>query len=147
MAQHEVELILLRQFASCLAMPIFIVDPMGTLLYYNEPAEAILGQRFSETGELSKEALATTFHPMDDDGRPLPIEQVPVIEALVKGEPVHKFMCLKGIDGVKRRIEATGFPLIGQDKKIIASVSIFWEVKANSSSDQAGQARIHETQS
>ena len=31
-------------------MPIFLVDTEGNLLYYNEPAEAILGRRFSETG-------------------------------------------------------------------------------------------------
>jgi len=44
MAQHEIEVILFRQLAASLAMPIFIVDPQGTLLYCNEPAELILGR-------------------------------------------------------------------------------------------------------
>ena len=35
MAHEEIEVILARQLASYLAMPIFIVDPQGTLLYYN----------------------------------------------------------------------------------------------------------------
>ncbi|MBW2374226.1 MAG: PAS domain-containing protein, partial [Deltaproteobacteria bacterium] len=40
----DVELILLRQLASQLAMPIIVVDPRGDLLYFNEAAEAILGR-------------------------------------------------------------------------------------------------------
>ena len=52
MAQKAVELILMRQLASCLAVPVFLVDPEGTLLYYNEPAERLLGRRYDETGEM-----------------------------------------------------------------------------------------------
>ena len=33
-------------------MPIFLVDPEGTLVYYNEPAERLLGYRYDETGEM-----------------------------------------------------------------------------------------------
>ena len=40
MAQQPIELILLKQVASQLALPIFLVNPGGDLLYYNEPAEA-----------------------------------------------------------------------------------------------------------
>jgi len=40
---NEIELILMKQVASYLATPIFLVDRAGTLLYYNEPAEALLG--------------------------------------------------------------------------------------------------------
>ena len=52
MAQKAVELILMRQLASYLAVPIFLVDPDGNLLYYNEPAERLLGRRYDETGEM-----------------------------------------------------------------------------------------------
>ena len=53
MAQKAIELILMRQLASSLAMPIFLVDASGNLLFYNEPAEQLLGSRFDETGEMS----------------------------------------------------------------------------------------------
>ena len=36
---YDVEIILMRQFASYLALPIFVVDPKGDLIYFNEPAE------------------------------------------------------------------------------------------------------------
>ncbi len=50
--QQEIEMILARQLASYLVMPIFVVDPAGTLVFYNEPAEPILGRRFDETGAM-----------------------------------------------------------------------------------------------
>jgi hypothetical protein len=39
MPQTSREVVLMRQLVSCLAMPILLVDPVGTLLFYNEPAE------------------------------------------------------------------------------------------------------------
>jgi hypothetical protein len=55
MAQQEIEVILIRQLASYLAMPMVIVNPVGTLLFYNEPAEELLAMRFEETGELTED--------------------------------------------------------------------------------------------
>ena len=66
MSQMPIELILLRQLAGFLVMPIFIVDKSGTLLFYNESAELILGRRFEETGALSKEELERIFKPTDE---------------------------------------------------------------------------------
>ena len=37
MSQKEIEVILARQLASYLALPVFIVDLEGTLLFYNDP--------------------------------------------------------------------------------------------------------------
>ena len=50
MAAYEIEIILNRQLADCLSIPVFITDTKGTLIYYNEPAEEILGKRYDETG-------------------------------------------------------------------------------------------------
>ena len=43
---HPIQIILTRQLATYLSVPLFLVDPKGNLLFYNEPAEAILGRRF-----------------------------------------------------------------------------------------------------
>jgi hypothetical protein len=42
-----------------LALPIFLVDPVGTLIIYNEPAEGLLGQRYDETGDMPLEERGT----------------------------------------------------------------------------------------
>ena len=51
-------------------MPLFLVDPKGDLLFYNEPAEAILGRRFEETGAMPAEVWASMFTPIDEQGSP-----------------------------------------------------------------------------
>src|SRR6266851_1201931 len=102
MAQYEIEVILLRQLASYLAMPIFIVDPHGTLVFYNEPAELILGKRFEETGEMSAEEWSTAFQPMDEEGRSLDPAKVPLRIAFESRRPTHGSLWIRGFDGVRR---------------------------------------------
>ncbi len=84
MPQRAVEIILMRQLASYLAMPIFIVDPAGTLVFYNEPAETILGRRFEETGEMPLEEWSTLFDLTAEDGSPIPLQARPLMIALQK---------------------------------------------------------------
>jgi PAS domain-containing protein len=67
--QQPVEMILLRQLASYLDTPIFVVDVAARLVYYNEPAEPLLGVRFDEVGVMEPEAWLAAFRPGDEKGR------------------------------------------------------------------------------
>jgi PAS domain-containing protein len=58
---YEIEIILNRQLADCLSMPVFITDTTGNLIFYNEPAEKVLGARFEDTGEMKAETWSTVF--------------------------------------------------------------------------------------
>jgi PAS domain-containing protein len=127
MAQKAVELILMRQLASYLAVPIFLVDPDGNLLYYNEPAERLLGRRYDETGEMPVTEWSTVFTPTAEDGTPVPPEQLPLSIALRKWHPAHRPLAIRGLDGVDRRIAVTAFPLEGQGRRRLGAVAIFWE--------------------
>jgi len=126
MPQREIEVILTRQLASYLALPIFIVDPDGTLVFYNEPAEAILGRRFEETGEMSAAEWATAFHPTDEEGDTLPSENLPLVVALTHRRPAHGSLWIHGFDHVRRHIEITAIPLVGQSNRFLGAVAIFW---------------------
>lgn len=128
MSQKEIEVILTRQLASYLAMPVFIVDPDGNLIFYNEPAEAILGRRFEETGAMSVDELATIFKPTDAAGVPLPAESLPIWIALRERCLAHGQLWIRGLDGVRRHIEAVAFPLIGYAERNLGAVVIFQEV-------------------
>ena len=81
MSQKEIEVILTRQLASYLAMPILIVDEEGDLLFYNEPTEAIIGRRFDKTGEMPREEWAITFKPTDKNGVLVLPEGLPLVIA------------------------------------------------------------------
>ena len=128
-SQKEIELILARQLASHLAMPIFIVDPQGNLIYYNEPAEIILGRRFEETGEMPVEQWSTIFKPTDETNKPLAPEALPLVIAVKQHRPAHRDMWIQGLDGVRRRIEVTAFPIDGQAERYLGALAIFWESK------------------
>lgn len=129
MAQKEIEVILGRHLASYLAMPIFIVDPDGNLLYYNEPAEAILGHRYNETGEMPLADWGTRFQPMDRDGNSLPPERLPLVIALTSKCPAHGSFWIRGTDNVMRYIEVSAFPLIGQANRYLGAMALFWETE------------------
>src|SRR5215467_14019415 len=113
MAQKEIEVILTRQLASYLALPVFIVNMEGTLVFYNEPAEAVLGRRYEESGEMPLEELAKIFKATDKKGVPLPPETLPIYRALKLGETSHCDFWIRGLDKVLRHIEVTAFPVVG----------------------------------
>jgi PAS domain-containing protein len=125
--QHDVEVILMKQVASYLAMPVFVVDLDGNLVYFNEPAESMLGLRYEETDELPMSKWSTIFNPTDEHGSPIPPGEVPLARALQERRPGHMEMWIKGLDGADRHISVTAFPLVGQHDRNLGAVAIFWE--------------------
>ena len=69
---QPIEIILMRELAGHLATPIFVVDTVGDLLFYNDPAERLLGSRFDETGMMPFAEWSTVFNPTDAQGMPIP---------------------------------------------------------------------------
>lgn len=129
MVQKEIEVILIRQLASYLAMPILIVDPMGTLLFYNEPAEQFLAMRFEETGEIPMDEWIDAVTLTDEHGTPIAPEARPVLIALHERRPAHREMWGQSRDGVRRHVEVTAFPLTGQAGRHLGAMAVFWEVQ------------------
>jgi PAS domain-containing protein len=130
MSQLSIEVILMRQLASYLAMPILLVDPAGTLLFYNEPAERLLGRRYEETGELPLAKWTRLFRLTTASGSPLALEARPLIIALRQHRAVHGAFGIHRRDGVTSQIEATAFPIEGQGGRQLGAVAIFWQTGA-----------------
>ncbi|HSF81585.1 MAG TPA: PAS domain-containing protein [Anaerolineales bacterium] len=128
MSQQEIEVILSRHLAEHLAMPIFIVDPEGNMLFYNEPAEAVLGIRYQDTGSMPASEWSTAFQPTDQDGTLIRPEELPLMLATMKRHPAHRRFWIRGLDGKQRQIELTAFPLIGQTDRYVGAIAIFWEI-------------------
>lgn len=127
MSQQEIEVILSRHLAEYLAMPIFLVNPDGDLVFYNEQAESILGKRYNETGPMPASEWSTAFHPVDEEGKPIPPEELPLMIAIREHRPAHKAFRIRGMDGEMRRIEVTALPLLGQGNRFLGGIAIFWE--------------------
>ena len=130
MPQQPIELILTRQWASYLAVPVWVMGENGDLLYYNESAESVLGRRFDEAGEMPGAELASIFQTTAEDGSPLQSEELPINIALLKRRPASLRHRIRGLDGFWRRVDVAAFPLEGQGGRQLGAVAIFWEVAA-----------------
>jgi PAS domain-containing protein len=124
---QPLEIILMRELAGHLSTPIFVIDSEGDLLFYNEPAEALLGSRFDETGTMPFAEWTTTFHPTNGRGTPIPPDQLPLAIALHEHRPAQGDMWILGLDGERRRLTVTAFPLKGQWREHLGAAAIFWE--------------------
>jgi hypothetical protein len=119
---------LARQLASSLATPILIVDTDGTLIFYNEPAEVILDQRFEETGEMPADAWSGLFAVADEARNPIAQEDRPTMMALSERKPFSRTVWLRCGHREWRHVNITAFPLIGEAGQFLGAQMIFWEV-------------------
>jgi len=129
MAAYEIEIILNRQLADCLSIPVFIIDTAGNLIFYNEPAEEILGKQFEETGEMPVEQWGTVFKPMDEKGVPLSPDELPLVQTLKDSSPHHSTFWIISLKGQNHKISVTSYPIIGRTGKLLGAVAIFWNTK------------------
>jgi PAS domain-containing protein len=124
--QHPVEVILARGFTSNLATPAFLVDQEGVLIFFNEPAGELLGVRFEEAGSMGPEEWGGRFAPTALDGRPLPLQELPLTIALNESRPAHSPMRIRSARGELHEIEVTAFPVVGRSGPR-GAIAIFWD--------------------
>jgi PAS domain-containing protein len=126
--QQSVEMILVRQLASYLFVPVLVVDTTGTIVFYNEPAEQILGVRFEETGRIDREDVDRLVELSDDPSAGPDDSERPLITALQQRRPVHvRRWLLRRADRVRLQVELTAFPIIDHEERLLGAVAMFWE--------------------
>jgi len=125
--QYPIELILTRHWVSYLAVPIWVTDLAGKLVYSNQLAEALTGARY-EAGDFPAAVHADLFKVCDLDGSPIPNEDMPLTIALTRRVASHRPLRFRGLDGTWRTIEVTALPLLGQGERLLGSVAMFWEI-------------------
>jgi PAS domain-containing protein len=125
---YPIQLILMRQLAGYLSVPVFLVDPNGNLLFYNEQAEIILGRRFDETGKMSAEEWSAAFMPLDDASQPIAPQDLPLRITLAMQLPAYRRLYLRGLDGVLRHVEVASIPIAGLQGDFLGAVAFFWEI-------------------
>ena len=123
-----IQVILARQLASSLAMAILIVDTEGTLIFYNEPAEVILNQRFDETGEMHADEWSALFAIADEARNPIAQEDRPMMMALSERKPFSRTVWMRCGHREWWHMNITAFPLIGEGGQFLGATMIFWKV-------------------
>ena len=128
MPQQPVELILFRQLAGYLSVPVFIIGPDESLVFYNEAAEPLVGQPYSQVGSIMLDDINTMFQITDEVGKPMPLNKMPLTIAAREHRPVHTRVRGTALDGSPRYIEITALPLQGQGGRWLGAAALFWEV-------------------
>jgi PAS domain-containing protein len=125
--QYHLILIVARAFASRLATAVFLVDPEGNAIYFNEAAERLLGRPFIEGHGMPASVWSTLFAPQDAQGEPIPLEALPLGIALGKRVPAHRAFEIRGLDGTLRSVAVTAFPLFAHTEEFVGAIAIFWD--------------------
>lgn len=129
MSSREIEIILSRQFADSLSTAVFIVDPEGNLIFYNEKAESLLGMRYDDTGVMPVSEWSSIFTPKDDEGNALPPEELPLVQTIERQRPAHGEFWIKSLKGKNHKISVTSFPIMGKPNRFVGAIAIFWKTK------------------
>ncbi len=125
-SQKPLELILARNLLSSLSTPAFLVGDLGVLLFYNEAAAAMLGRRFEENGRLEAVDWTREFGPFDEDGDPIPYDELPATVAVRAGRPHHGEFTVYAAAG-REHVAASTIPIVGPGGSSGAFV-FFWPV-------------------
>ena len=126
-AQKSLPLILAREFASNLATPLAIIDENGTLVFFNEPAERIIGQTHAELGDLAEEEWRARFIAERPDGSPVALEEMPIAVTRRLLRPAHETLVFTMLDGQRRTLSVTTIPLLERGQELAGVVLVFWE--------------------
>jgi PAS domain-containing protein len=127
--RRPIEVILVKQLASYLAIPMLLIGPEGHLLFFNESAEPLLGARFDELDAVPLEEWSNALQSADEDGSPIKQEDRPMVVALRKREPRHRRFFIRGFDGIVRKVEGIAFPLLGRRSGELGALGIFWGIE------------------
>jgi PAS domain S-box-containing protein len=126
-AHKSLPVILAREFASNLATPLAVIDEDGTLVFFNEPAERIIGQTHAELGDLSEEEWRARFQAERRDGSQISAEEMPTSVARRLRRPAHETLHFTMLDGQQRTLSVTAIPMLGREQDVAGVVVVFWE--------------------
>ena len=126
--QKPLELILARNLLSSISTPGFLVDEHNELVFYNDAAAALLGKRFEEVGRLPVEEWSTMFGPFDDEGDPIPVDELPLVVALRHNRPSYARLHVHSLKGERHAIEVAALPLVAAAGGFRGALAIFWPI-------------------
>ena len=127
--QRNLVLILARAFASQLATAVFLLDPEGTVIYYNEAGERLTGRPFTEGAGQAIDEWMMRIRPRDEEGLDVAIQDLPIGTTMLKHDPAHGIVTFRTEDGDDRRVETASFPLFAHTEDFVGTFSIVWPIE------------------
>jgi PAS domain-containing protein len=129
-AQKPLELILARNLLTSISTPAFLVDAEASVVFYNEAAAALLGRSFEDAGKMTADEWTAAFGPLDRDGQPMDVDEIPITTAIRDGRPAHGEFWIRSANGSKP-IEASAFPIVASPEGSSGAMILFWPLGSN----------------
>jgi PAS domain-containing protein len=123
-SEQPLELILARNLVSIVSLAALLVDVEGRIVFYNDAAAEIVGSPFEEIGTMTREEWNAHYGPFDEQGAPLPADELPLTVAVREGRPAYARLRIRGDRGMME-VEAGALPLLGPAGYHGAMV-VFW---------------------
>jgi PAS domain-containing protein len=118
-----------RNLITGLALPALLTGPDGGLLFFNDAAADQLGRTFEEVGRLPREEWGAEIGPLDEEGRPLVGDHLPLAVALREGRPAQgRFWVRLGSQQTLREVEVSAIPLV-EPGLYEGALVVFWPVE------------------
>src|SRR3954465_7870162 len=111
MASQPLELILARNLIDGISLAAFLIDPDGTLVFFNNAAGELIGRRFEEGGQLRREEWNSEFGPFDEFGKLVPTDSMPLTVALRQGLPANDRVHIRVRDEELIEVDVSALPL------------------------------------
>jgi hypothetical protein len=105
-------------------------DATGTLVYYNDAAEQMLGRTYAELGPVTADEFGTMLQLADVGGTPLRRRDSPAGVAFINREPSHRTLLATTLDGRRETFECTAYPLFGKTDQMHGVLAVFWKAKS-----------------
>jgi hypothetical protein len=129
-AGPSLPLILARELAANLATPMFLIDGEGTLVFFNEAAELLLGKSYAEVGGISANEFGTMLDLAHPDGSPMRRRDSPAGVAFYQHEPAHLAVLATTLGGSRELFEVTAYPLFGRVGEMHGVLTVFWQARS-----------------
>ncbi len=113
---RPLELVMARQWVALLTTPVLLFDATGSLAFFNEAASVIMGRSFNECGPLKPAEWHAMFRIEDRTGALVPAGDSMLDQALSADGARQMTLLLRGLDGQRRSVGLTTFPIRGLDR-------------------------------
>jgi PAS domain-containing protein len=121
---QPLELILARNLISIISLAALLIDSDGNIVFFNDAAAEIVGSPFEEIGTMPQDEWNARYGPLDENGEPLPAEELPLRIAIREGRPAYARFRIRGDAGLLE-VEAGALPLLGP-AGYHGAIVVFW---------------------
>ena len=107
------------------------------MVFYNEAAGALLGRSFEDAGRMSPDQWISTYGPFDEDGQPIPLDDLPGTQAVRQGRPEQGGIYrLRSAGGTDHRIESSTFPIVASEAGSSGAMILFWPLERQGTAER-----------